>query len=384
MTAVSHISDLEHVPADLEAFFDLAEKESFFSGLSWFRNFAKQALDPGDEARIYSLPSSNESSEARMALPLLLRKADQQWFKPRRLYSLSNYYTSLFSPISGGAISEIPMSALTRALAEQKPRWDVIELKPLASSEPSFQVLTASLKSAGFVVQTYFCFGNWYLDVNGRSFEEYLESLPSVLRNTLSRKKKKLEKSGRARLEIVVGGEGLDTAIDAYNKVYLRSWKQPEPYPDFVPSLMRECARRGFLRLGILTVDGEPAAAQFWIVANGRALIYKLAYDERFADLSGGTILTAALMQRAIDIDGVCEVDYLTGDDSYKKDWMSARRERWGILAMNPRTVHGALAIARHVGGRAVKRALRRMLNWSKRDWNRTSSARALRMHTPI
>jgi CelD/BcsL family acetyltransferase involved in cellulose biosynthesis len=113
----------------------------------------------------------------------------------------------------------------------------------------------------------------------------------------------------------------------------------------------------GTLRLGIIHVDGEPAAAQLWFVHNGCALIYKLAYDERFADLSVGTILSAALFQHALDVDKVTEVDYLSGDDAYKKDWMSHRRERWGILALNPRTPRGALAIARHVGGRAMKRA---------------------------
>jgi len=105
-------------------------------------------------------------------------------------------------------------------------------------------------------------------------------------------------------------------------------------------------------------IDGEPAAAQIWIVQNGVALIYKLAYDERFTDLSVGTVLTATLMRHVIDVDKVQEVDYLTGDDAYKRDWMSGRRERGGILAMNPRTVRGAAAIARHVGGRAVKRAI--------------------------
>jgi CelD/BcsL family acetyltransferase involved in cellulose biosynthesis len=63
------------------------------------------------------------------------------------------------------------------------------------------------------------------------------------------------------------------------------------------------------------------------------------------------------MMEHAIDVEHVNEVDYLTGDDRYKKDWMSQRRERWGILALNPRSLRGAVAIARHVGGRAVKRA---------------------------
>jgi len=214
-----------------------------------------------------------------------------------------------------------------------------------------------AFKSAGFVVQTFFSFGNWYLPVNGRSFQEYSTSLPSVLKNTLHRKRKKLEKSGRAKIEIVTGGEGLKAAIDAYLKVYLSSWKQPEPFPNFVPGLIQMCARMGALRLGIVYVDGEPAAAQLWMVHRGKALIYKLAYDERFADLSVGTILSATLFEHALDVDKVEEVDYLSGDDAYKKDWMSQRRERWGILALNPRTPRGLLAIARHIGGRAVKRA---------------------------
>ena len=222
---------------------------------------------------------------------------------------------------------------------------------------PTFPELVEAFKAAGFIAQTFFSFGNWYLPVNGRSFAQYSESLPSVLKNTLSRKRKKLEKTGRAKIEIVTGGRGLDAAIDAYMKVYLSSWKLPELYPQFIPGLIRMCAAMGALRLGIIYVDGEPAAAQLWIVHHGNAFIYKLAYDERFGELSAGTILSATLFQHALDVDKVTEVDYLSGDDVYKKDWMSQRRERWGILALNPRTPRGVLAIARHVGGRALKRA---------------------------
>ncbi len=356
MTAVRIFSSFEDLPEETQRLFDNAGADCIFSGMPWFKTFAKFALDPTDSVRVYSANGGDSSSPDEAILPMVHRVTDSGFFKARKLSSLSSYYTCLYGPI-GNNFTKRGADALARGFADENPRWDEVELKPLDVDAPAFAALVQGLEKAGFVVQTYFCFGNWYLEVKGRSFAQYVETLPSVLRNTLGRKKKKLEKSGRAQIEIVTGGDGLESAIAAYNTAYLASWKESEPYPQFVPELIRNCAALGVLRLGIVRVDGEPAAAQFWIVHNGRALIYKLAYDERFAELSVGTILTATLMKHVIDIDGVIQVDYLTGDDAYKKDWMSSRRERWGILALNPRTLRGALAIVRHIGGRAIKRA---------------------------
>ena len=359
MTGVSLFTSFEELPKEGRSLFETAGASCFFTSLPWFGVFVKHALDDNDRIRIFcSLSAPGPDAAPQAALAAVQRSEDSSFFKPRKLSSLTNYYSSLYGPVYQGTNCWEVAREIAKAIANDTPRWDVIDLKPLDVASPVFTALEEGLRSAGFVVQTYFCFGNWYLDVHGRSFQEYYDSLPSVLRNTVSRKKKKLEKSGRATLAIVSGGEQLDLAIDAYNKVYSASWKRPEPYPRFVPELMRECARLGSLRLGTVLVDGEPAAAQFWIVQNGVALIYKLAYDERFRDLSVGSILTASMLQRVIDVDRVHEVDYLTGDDDYKKDWMSGRRERWGILAMNPRTLRGAAAIARHVGGRAAKRTI--------------------------
>ena len=206
----------------------------------------------------------------------------------------------------------------------------------------------------GLGVQTYFCFGNWYLAVNGRSYDQYTNSLPTILKETIRRKGKKLQQAG-GRLEVITGHAGLESAVAAYTKVYNSSWKTPEPYPDFIPGLIRLSADNGWLRLGLVYLNDEPIAAQLWLVNGGVASIYKLAYDERFANLSAGTILTSALMRHAIDIDKVGEVDYLSGDDEYKKSWMSHRRERWGLMAFNLHSVKGLVQAVRHVGGRTLK-----------------------------
>lgn len=357
---ISKFNSFEELPGQTKSLFEAAGANSFFSSLSWFQVFVKHALDQNDRIKIFcSASRAGLGNTPQAALAAVQRSSDSGLLKSRKLCSLSNYYSSLFGPVYQGAHCWEVGREIARAIASDSPAWDVVDLRPLDADSPVFKALKGGLRSAGFVVQTYFCFGNWYLDVRGRTFQEYFDGLPSVLKNTVNRKKKKLDKSGRATLAIVSGGEQLEAAINAYNKVYAASWKQPEPYPHFVPELMKECARLGSLRLGTAHIDGEPAAAQFWIVQNGVALIYKLAYDERFKDLSVGSILSASMFQQAIDVDRVHEVDYLTGDDDYKKDWMSGRRERWGILAMNPRSLGGVVAIARHVGGRAAKRTIR-------------------------
>ena len=92
-------------------------------------------------------------------------------------------------------------------------------------------------------------------------------------------------------------------------------------------------------------------AAQLWIVSQGRAAIYKVAYDEQYKNLSPGTVLTAQLMQHVMDIDGVAEVDYLIGEDPYKRKWMTHHRERIGLVAFDCRTASGLfLALRMRLG----------------------------------
>ena len=83
---------------------------------------------------------------------------------------------------------------------------------------------------------------------------------------------------------------------------------------------------------------------QFWLVADGRALIYKVAYVENHAKLSVGSMLSSAMLQHAMDVDHVREVDFLSGDDPYKSKWMFERRDRHTLLAFNQRRWRGLIA----------------------------------------
>jgi hypothetical protein len=350
---------LNELPSAYLCLFQEAGLQDFFLTLGWFQNFADTALDQGATVRIYGVAPPDQSRPAAGMFVARGLTHRSHATSLRKLTALTNYYSCFYDLHVGGVgpHARKTLQALARAIAAERPSWDAVEIRPLDVGSENFSSFVEALQGVGFVVQTYFCFGNWYLPVKGRSFSQYLESLPSPLKNTLRRKRKKLEKSGQIKIQIVTGTEGLEAAIQDYTRVYVASWKHPEPYPKFIPGLIRLCAETGTLRLGVVHLDGEPVASQFWVVHNGKAMIYRLAYDERFAELSAGTILTATLMQHVLDVDRVDEVDYLSGDDAYKKDWMSHRRERWGILALNARTPRGAVAVARHLGGRLIKRA---------------------------
>ncbi len=329
---VTVYQSLDELPPSCEQLFEEAGKASFFLTLEWYRNLAGQALPEDCRARIYV---AHEGDDVLGILLMKFAAERGSLFACRKLEALSNYYSSLFMPLVASADC---LQMIADEIARE--HWDSVDLHPMAQDSPLFGRLEAAMKHSGMSVQPYYCFGNWYLKVDGRSYRDYSNALPSKLKNTLKRKDRQFSAMA-SRMEIITGIDGVDSAIAAYQKVYHSSWKIREPHPDFMPGLISLCAERGWLRLGLAYLDEEPIAAQLWIVKDGIAAIYKLAYDEKFSKLSAGSLLTAKLMEHVIDVDHVSEVDYLTGDDDYKKDWMSDRRERWGIIAYNRHTPRG-------------------------------------------
>jgi CelD/BcsL family acetyltransferase involved in cellulose biosynthesis len=329
-----------------------AEKQDFFNSADWFHNFYAHALEQGQKPRIYTLESHGKTCAV---LPMLASQRGR-WLCSAHLSAASNYFSPLYrASIAVDQEANMALPQLVQSMCSESPRWDSIDVHPLDPATPAFTQLQQAFRQNGLLTQTYFCFGNWFLRVGGRSYDEYAASLPSTLKNTLARKTRKLEKHHQWHFTLYQNDADLALAITDYQKIYAASWKPGEEHPAFIPTMIRNAARAGSLRLGIIYIDGQAGAAQLWITEHHTASIFKLAYDPRFADLSIGTILTAAMMRQAIDIDHVEEIDYLSGDDLYKRDWMSHRRERWGILALNPRTVGGMMSIFRHLGGRWFK-----------------------------
>jgi hypothetical protein len=314
--------------------------------LAWFETLWAHGFDP---ASVPYLLLVKDGSAARFLLPLVENVG---------LYGLSNFYSSLFEPVGvvDGEIEECLRLCFSHVAADQK-RWPFINLQPLAKESAFTRLAAAQLSALGYWTDQYFCFGNWYLPVGDRSYAQFHEQLPAKLRNTIARGRSKLTRAGAWAIRVIPVDEAeIGWGLEAYQAVYQSSWKQPEPFPEFIAALCRMGIHERWLRLGILTLNEKPIAAQLWMVKDDTAYIFKLAYDESFRRFSPGSILTSHMMEQAIDHDHVSVIDYLTGDDAYKQDWMSHRRERVGLIAFNPATTRGLFMGVKHFLGRWAKR----------------------------
>ncbi|MFC6669021.1 GNAT family N-acetyltransferase [Marinobacterium aestuariivivens] len=185
---------------------------------------------------------------------------------------------------------------------------------------------------------------NFYHEPCG-GYESYLSQRPSRVVNTIKRKFKKLDAVGNWELSIYTELETIESKLKDYHRVYASSWKAQEPYPEFINGFARMCAKKDSLRLGVLELEGKAIAVQLWVVANRTAYIYKLAYDRAFKSLSPGTLLTTKMIERVIEIDNVKKIDFLTGLDAFKMEWMERSRCLYGVQIVNYRRPSGLVVL---------------------------------------
>lgn len=345
--AVHDDPDFSRLSMPLADLFARAAERSFFSLPLWYHVLARYGTETGSRVRVYA------DTAARAALVCRLSPGRH------RLLSLSNYYSTEHGPVyaaDAGALREA-LGAIAREIADA--RYDAVQLSGLDPHDVSFAGLVDAFGAADLRPQHYFDSGTWYEETVGIDFDRYVAARPSALRNTWKRKSRALAAAHRLDYVFHDGDAALADGVRDYEAVYAESWKSAEPFPNFMPHLIRAAATVGALRLGILKVDGVPAAAQCWLAWRGRVTIYKLAHATRFDGLSVGTILTMRMTERVLERDKPREIDFGRGDDTYKKAFLSRRRERWGLLVANPHTLAGRLLVWRQAAAGVVKRVLR-------------------------
>ena len=242
---------------------------------------------------------------------------------------LTNWYSFSIRPLWRGNGDR--MAALADLFGRLRNHAARLSLYPVLDDDQ--EAIVAALRDAGWWVKATPAGDRHWLDLSGVDHDSWWDSRPGALKNTVKRKAKK-----------GVVDIALFTAFDAdawaaYEAIYAASWKPEEGHPALLRAFAEMESARGTLRMGLARIDGAPVAAQVWTVEDGTAFIHKLAHVEDSLKASPGTLLSAALFRHVIEVDHVRRVDFGTGNDGYKKDWMNRHDPLWRIEAFNPARV---------------------------------------------
>ena len=311
----------EQLPDSANALFEQAEKDSIFFSRPWFENLVK-ALDDDEVMMLACVVAENKV----LAILPLIKSTGNNFLSLKHRYT--THYSLLLADSEYDQDQQRVLTCLVQGLNLLPLRSLLLE--PVADNDSRIVYLQQGMEAAGYRCERFFRFYNWVYHVQGQSFTSYLAARPAWLRNTISRKQRKLDREHGYQIRLFTGDE-VPQAMSDYYAVYTASWKANEQYVNFLDGIVESFSRPGWSRLGVLYVKGQPVAAQLWFVLHGKASIFRLAYDEAWKQYSPGSILTSFLMKYVIDTDGVEEIDFLTGNESYKQDWMSDRRERYAL-----------------------------------------------------
>lgn len=335
MIAVEYLSDLRKAPADDRLADLLGQAAAPFDRPEWWERLRRY----GDLQPLYAVARGRDG----LALFPLSRQGDA-------LCGLANWYTFRWRPpVTTGANPAPLFDALAQDLARRTWR---ISLSALPEEDGTASSLTRAFRRAGWFTRCVSHDSNHILRVAGRSYAEYQAGLPGPLRSTLKRK--------AARVVCTIHHSFDETIWDEYEAIYRDSWKPEEGSPDFLRAFATAEGTAGRLRLGVARIDGEPVAAQLWTVEGGTAFIHKLAHRESAAAASPGTVLSGALFAQAIDVDRVDLIDFGTGNDAYKQDWMEDVRPRYQLEALRLSAPQTWLYLTRRLLGRVRRLAPRR------------------------
>jgi CelD/BcsL family acetyltransferase involved in cellulose biosynthesis len=154
------------------------------------------------------------------------------------------------------------------------------------------------------------------------TFEAYLEGLDTKQRHEVRRKMRRLTEEGNIEYRFVGSGDTLKTAMSAFYKMFAESREDKatfltEQMKSYFNLLAAKMAEIGLLKLGVLTLDGNPVAEIMCFDYNGCIYLYNSGYDPQYVALSAGLLSKVYAIKDSIE-KGRKIFDFLKGPEIYK------------------------------------------------------------------
>ncbi|MFN3648478.1 MAG: GNAT family N-acetyltransferase [Armatimonadota bacterium] len=298
------------------------------------------------------LTARDPQGELRGIAPLLLRTVRHRGLVPLRRLELlgtgepeadevaSNYVDFLTDSEWEPWVTAAFAQALAGELADA---WDELYLTALPAESLRARELPALLGKRGCRAEALARTPGVYVSLED-GWEAAQARMHAGHRKSLRRRRRRLEEAGEVRFDWATGPQELRERWPILRSLHERGWAarggtgcfHSAPFREFHRQVTEYLLPRGGVRLAVLSLNGEPLAADFYYLYHGRVYAYQAGLDpERGRQLSAGTIGIACGMEAAA-AEGLEEYDFLRGVSEYKTVWSDARREQLTLRIARP------------------------------------------------
>jgi CelD/BcsL family acetyltransferase involved in cellulose biosynthesis len=244
------------------------------------------------------------------------------------------------------------LRTLARYISSPDGKWDFFEIRDISERFATMELLPGYLAGEGLRVYTYK--GNVCPQVDlPPTWQEFLGHIGGNLRYQLKKKTDRLNKSFPVETEVVQSGdEAVEAAVREFAVIhgnrweslgYMNAFKDPH-FLAFHVEVSQNFARRGWLRMFFLKVDGVRVAVNFDFNFHGRIYFYhgNAHASSEIMKYSPGFLLRCSAIEQGIS-EGMVIYDMLRGNETYKSnDFKCVPVGNWQIRALRPGLSHRA------------------------------------------
>lgn len=292
------------------------------------------------------------------------------WFKlrARRVGLLADMHTGsdYLGPLVQSGYEQRAGRAIADVLLDTRQEWDYLELDHTLEDHAVLRELRVALCESGYcdrLVKRSTC----PYAALPESFEGYFRSLARNLRYNFRRRLKALHREGSVALVVLRNGPEIQSRLQDLIELHRRRFATQGKSSSFLLPDVQQFHRELIgamgpddgLRLYILEIRGQAAAALYGFSQGKRFLFFQSGMDPQWSRLSIGLVLMGSVIEQVIK-DGHTEFDFLRGDEAYKFQWATAVRSTYTVRMFNrqmkARWVHAFLWLHHKAG--SLRRSL--------------------------
>jgi CelD/BcsL family acetyltransferase involved in cellulose biosynthesis len=321
---------------------------------TWWRHFG------GDRRLI--LTACRDQHRRRIAiLPLCLTSGRSL----RTLRFIGHGPADQLGPVCAPADRGKAARGLLWTLQQPHCHWDVFLAETLPAQDGWLAVLGGSVRRRE---------SSPVLDIEGLDWQGFVTGQSANFRQQLRRRERKLAREHELHFRLADDPARIDDDLESLFRLHGARWTH-ERSPAFTGArraFHREFARlaleRGWLRLWIMDVDGEPVAAWHGFRFAGAESYYQAGRDPAWDGYSVGFVMLVHSIRAAMN-DGMREYRFLRGAEPYKARFTSYDPGLETIVV--PRGLRGRAAVGAENAARALPASARDVLRDSLVDRRR-------------